>query len=667
VTDIWQILKENREHMRRHTNATIILGVSLLATVAADSAPSFQAEFARPAYLNRDRATLVLRRPTQTGPLLQLTVSFSERKTGLTPREPMPVDVPPGIQALVVPVKIGDWVDGEYLAKIRVRGQGDKGLVRVLRKQTIAAPRPPAEPIDVRGIRMLFWDDWYVSERQRLKTQVHPAETFPVTTGMLPEGHCNQNVRELAIEADGTVVVVFYTMDRRKRKSVTYVARSRDLKQWQIVERKNAQPMSNKALRSRVKIPWRWYDPRGKKATYRRYQPETDGPVDLEAVHVQYSGWSTKPGRWSTIEIPGRSTFPVWRKPKQNFLILRDSPLTTDKPRLADGDHGEWFDSNDNWGGQWMGADGKTLFFCQARVTPRHAPFRIPYDNILGSRILVVWTTRDGFHWQPSYGPVPSDTDPAGLQFYGSHGFWAEGQRLRLAYLWTYDQARQQIALGLAYSRDGLLWRRMAGPPRFVPNGEIGSWSFGLVAPSPAEPLEHRGQVYHLLRGLTAPHFFLWTAHGVHSITARALEQRLGGGRRIEDWPYWPQFGSWDALAAHLRRGSFTVGLMRYRRDGWVSLSAGSAEGCLTTKVLLSGERLALNARTRAGGFVQVEVLDAAGEELPGYCQEHAAAFRGDSVSQRLTWRGGETRGLPSVALRLRVTLRNADLFALEL
>ena len=641
-----------------HVTATAVLGVSLLAIAA----PPFQAEFALPVYLNRDLAALVVEHSGHT----RLTVSFSERTTGLAPRGPMQVDVPPGARTLTVPVQISDWPDGEYLTTIRTRGEDDSALVRVLRKQTIPAPEPPAEPIDVRGIRMLLWDDWHVAESQGLRTQVHPAETFPVTTGMLSEGYCNQSPRELAIEPDGTVVVAFYTMDRRKRKSVAYVARSRDLRQWQIVERRNAQPVASKALRSRVKVPWRWYDPQGKKAKYRRYDSRADGPVDLKAVHVQYSGWSTKPARWGTVEIPGRSTFPIWREFEQDFVILKRHPLTRDKWRMADGDHGEWHDSNDNWGGQWLSADGKTRFFSQARVIPRHPPFRIPYDNILGSRTLVMWATRDGFHWQPTYGPVPSDSDPPGLQFYGSHGFWAEARRLRLAYLWTYDQARQQIALGLAYSRDGLHWQRMEGRPLFVPNGGIGSWNFGLVAPALADPLESDGRVYHLLRGLSAPHFFLWTAHGVHNITASALEQRLGGSRRIEDWPYWPQFGSWEALAAHLRRGSFTVGLMRYRRDGWVSLSAGPVAGHFTTKVLLAGERLAINARTRAQGFVRVEVLDAVGEELPGYCGAHAARFRGDSVSQRLTWREGQTRVLPKGLLRLRVTLREADLFALE-
>jgi hypothetical protein len=104
---------------------------------------------------------------------------------------------------------------------------------------------------------------------------------------------------------------------------------------------------------------------------------------------------------------------------------------------------------------------------------------------------------------------------------------------------------------------------------------------------------------------------------------------------------------------------------MRYRKDGWVALKPVVHDGELVTKVLRGGERLAINARTRAGGQVQVELLDAAGRPLPDYSGASAARFTGDSVGARLAWKQGTQATLPRAPVRLRIHLEEADLFAL--
>lgn len=639
------------------------------ATAAPDRPRRFDAEFALPAYVNMDTASLVVQRKSPASAPLRLVVHFAERTNGHVPRGPAAVAIPPGQISAALRVAISDWPDGEYLAAIRLQGVGPASpshTVRVLHKQTIQDPAPAPEPIDVKGSRTLFVDDWYVAESAGLRRRVHQAETWPVTTGMIPPDRRKQNPTELAMEPDGSVVVAFTAFNPRRSERTRYLARTRDLVHWRIKERGEARPIDLRAQRSRVGTRWRWYDPTGKKAKYRMYEPEHDGPVDLRQVHVQYSGWSKKATRWGDMGIPPRSTFPIWRKSPDQFLVLTDRPLTTDKWSMGENDLGEWSDTNDNWGGQWLSADGSTLHFCQARVIPRHPPFRVPYDNIMGSRILVVWSTSDGRSWTPTYLTVPTDTDPIGLQSYGAYGFWAEGQRLRMAYHSVYDQARQQVAQGMLCSRDGVSWTRLGGGERFVPNGPLGSWNFGLVVPMHAAPLERDGSMYHLLMGINAPHFYLWTAHGAPGVSVPYLKHRFGGEHALDAWPYWPAFGSWDALTEHLRRGSYTVGLMRHRRDGWVSLCPKQHEGRLTTKLLRHSRRLALNARTEPDGFVRVEVLDPAGRELPPYCRGNAAVFKGDSVSHRLKWAHGQHPNMPNGPVRLRITICRADLFALE-
>ncbi len=649
--------------------ATALVRVALMPAHADDVqglAERIHAEWQLPVSLNRDVASLVLVRTIPGETPLSLTVTFAEKTTGAEPAEPMAVRLPRDTRQTEVRVQIGDWPDGEYLTTISEGIGNAASLVRVLRKQTIPAPGVPDEPQEVRGLTMLFVDDWHVHQREGLTRRVHPAQTFPVTSGMLGKDRPHQNPTELSFASDGTAIMRFYTMDRRRRNHVWWTARSRDLVQWDL-EKSSVRPDgADEGAGSKVQVPWRWHDPAGKKARYRLYDPLVDGPVSLREVHVQYSGWSPKPTQWGPVDIAPRSTYPIWRKSETDYVVLTPNPLTTDNHRFTDNDPGEWSDSNDNWGGQWLSADGKTLHFCQARVIPRHDPFRVPYDNIPGSRLLVVWSTRDGLNWQPTYLSAPDGDDPQGLQSYGAYGFWAEGKRLRLAYLWVYDQVRQQVDLELAYSRDSLLWHRFAGAPKLVENGPIGSWNFGLVAPLTAPPLVRGDYVYYLLRSLNRPHFFLWNGLGPKPVDAQFIQKRLGGPDGLARWPFWKEFGSWQALADHLNSGSFTVGIMRHRRDGWVSLGASAEAGSLVTKVLTGGETLCINARTRADGAIHIEVLNADGEPLADYCGANTATFSGDCTKQRVTWKDGSVTQLPAQPVRLRLRLQQADIFALQ-
>jgi len=159
---------------------------------------------------------------------------------------------------------------------------------------------------------------------------------------------------------------------------------------------------------------------------------------------------------------------------------------------------------------------------------------------------------------------------------------------------------------------------------------------------------------------------FLWNGLGPRPLTAQFLEKRLGGPRRLQTWPYWPHFGSWQALADHLNTGSFTVGLMRHRRNGWVSLDAGAHSGTFLTKPLKTAGTLAINARVRPRGSMHIEVLTEGGKPIPAYSGANAAIFTGDSTGQRVAWQGGKRAQLPRSAIRLRIHMRKAELFALQ-
>lgn len=110
------------------------------------------------------------------------------------------------------------------------------------------------------------------------------------------------------------------------------------------------------------------------------------------------------------------------------------------------------------------------------------------------------------------------------------------------------------------------------------------------------------------------------------------------------------------------------IGLARLPRDRYVSRSAGDAEGALTTPPLLfKGRRLRVNARVADGGSLRVALLDGEGRALPDFSADACESVRGNAPDAEVRWKaGGDVGAQAGKPVRLRITLRNADLFAFE-
>ena len=127
--------------------------------------------------------------------------------------------------------------------------------------------------------------------------------------------------------------------------------------------------------------------------------------------------------------------------------------------------------------------------------------------------------------------------------------------------------------------------------------------------------------------------------------------------------------------ASGLTAASGAYGL---RRDGLLSLDAGSHRGTLVTRPLrwpsadAAGDDpwLAVNAQVRNGGSLMVRVLDRHGAAWPGLARQGIDAsdpIGGDAVLQPVTWHGRRGTGRLGVAgrtVRLRFDLRQAALFS---
>jgi hypothetical protein len=117
----------------------------------------------------------------------------------------------------------------------------------------------------------------------------------------------------------------------------------------------------------------------------------------------------------------------------------------------------------------------------------------------------------------------------------------------------------------------------------------------------------------------------------------------------------------WTGKSSELRR--YTL-----RLDGFVSIHAPMSGGELFTKpIIFTGKALTMNFATSAAGGVKVEIQDAKGKPIPGFtlsdCEEHF----GDALERTVVWKGGaDVSSLAGKAVRLRFTLKGADLYAIR-
>ena len=109
----------------------------------------------------------------------------------------------------------------------------------------------------------------------------------------------------------------------------------------------------------------------------------------------------------------------------------------------------------------------------------------------------------------------------------------------------------------------------------------------------------------------------------------------------------------------HLRRGVF-------RLDGIASASAGYGGGELITKpIQFSGRKLVLNYSTAASGSVRVELQDGTGKAYDHFSLSDSRELYGDEIAEAYKWKsGGDVASLAGKPVRLRIVLKDADLYS---
>lgn len=106
-----------------------------------------------------------------------------------------------------------------------------------------------------------------------------------------------------------------------------------------------------------------------------------------------------------------------------------------------------------------------------------------------------------------------------------------------------------------------------------------------------------------------------------------------------------------------------------YRLDGFVSLSADADGGeALTKPLTFSGGKLIVNYRaTQPGGSLRIELLNESGQPIDGFALSDGTPLTGDDVEATTQWKtGGDLSSLAGKTVRLRLALKNADLFSIQ-
>lgn len=102
-------------------------------------------------------------------------------------------------------------------------------------------------------------------------------------------------------------------------------------------------------------------------------------------------------------------------------------------------------------------------------------------------------------------------------------------------------------------------------------------------------------------------------------------------------------------------------------RHRFASVRAGAAGGSMLTRPFtFTGSRLVVNASTSAAGYIRFAIADDTGRDLPGFAMGDCSEWFGDEFDAEIAFTGGSLAALQGRPVRLRVELRDADLFALK-
>jgi len=196
------------------------------------------------------------------------------------------------------------------------------------------------------------------------------------------------------------------------------------------------------------------------------------------------------------------------------------------------------------------------------------------------------------------------------------------------------DTVLGHVEIQLAFSRDGRSWRRPTDRTPIVPWGPEGSFDSGGLYPA-HNPIVKDGET--------------WIYYGSQ--------------RNRHSW--WDILEQWDRT--HSVRDMAYGMLAKMPEDHWVSLDAGTDQGCFVCKPWGPPHEVFVDADAE-GGSIEVELVTPYGEIMPGYSRQECIPVTANGKDQEVKWKCGrhpwdfveDYRG----GVLARFYLRNAKLYS---
>ena len=242
---------------------------------------------------------------------------------------------------------------------------------------------------------------------------------------------------------------------------------------------------------------------------------------------------------------------------------------------------------------------------------------------------------------KPIFIPDERDDQEAQAEGFANRGFynwngWAYGSAW-LGWLWRYDRwippapHDGPLSIELVYSLDGENWRRIPERPVILPYGKVGEFDSSCALT--CQPPVRVGNE-------------LWICYaGTESTHGWDLDNGIQwkGGRKRQ-----------------------SVGLAKWRIDGFMSLDAKGVGSFTTRPLVFQGKNLFVNYRSPSG-FVKIGLLDENGKAITGLSPVEADELKGDSFSQMVSWQGdADVNAHAGKPIRLRFEMMHAAMFGFQ-
>jgi hypothetical protein len=377
-----------------------------------------------------------------------------------------------------------------------------------------------------------------------------------------------------------------------------------------------------------------WFDPKDQlyKMWYMSgYATATAYATSKDGIHWDKPKLDIKPGT-NLVNLTARDSSTVWLDQFETDPAKRFKMFRIGKGWLcniyfsSDGQH--WGDAVAQAG---PGGDRSTVFYNPFRKVwvysirasagkKRARRYREGSDLLQASK----WKLGEPTFWVGADDKDPQRDDlKTPCELYNLDAVAYESIMLGAFTIWRgqpKDRAKPNNIV-LAYSRDGFHWDRPDRRPILGPSEKQGDWNWGNVQ----------------------------SAGGVCLIVGDKLYIYTSGRAGVP--------GTESS-------GVCSTGLAFMRRDGFASMDAGETSGTLTTRpISFKGAHLFVNANA-AKGELRAELLDQAGKVIEPFTQANSSVMKADKTLQEITWPTGDLSKYANTPVRLRFTLKNAELYA---